>query len=163
MNIIKCLIPLLLLTACHRPIIGQSQDVIIVDCIRKENNYNLATGGLVRIGKADAYDEVSGTLKESYQTRKIHFNNLDQARVYFVKIFNEYVKPFNANKRLKTMVKSFPFTSKNTEIEVTFIDGRSVPHAAPDIARIRNDFDRLLFYSYDPEKGTFDEIANELF
>ncbi len=160
---LKCIFLLMLFSSCHRPIIGQSQDVIIVDSIRKENNFGFAVKGLVRVGFSEPYSSDVGMLRESYQTRKVIFIKRDEARNYFVRIFNEYVKPFNANNRLKVLAKNFPFDPGNTEIQITFLDEHGTPPAPPYIARIRNSSGKILIYSYDSESGLYTQIADEPF
>lgn len=145
---------LLSLTSCHRPIIGQSQDEIIVECLRKENNFELAKRGLVRIGVGPAYNANLNTITESYQTRKIQFSTVDEARSFFVSVYNDYTKAFKDDKRLK------PVT---IELQITFIDTRAQPLVPPKIARVRNESGQLHFYSFDVSTGRFMPIAQEPF
>jgi hypothetical protein len=142
----------------------QKQDVIIVDCIRKENNFGLAKqAGLVRAGVGNAYNPESGTIEEIYHTRKIKFENADLAVVFFKAVFNDYIKPLNSDKRLGSMVKSFPFSPENTTIQITFIDPHGIPVTAPHIARIRNEEGKILLFSYDSETGRYRMLSEGSF
>ena len=154
--ILCCAIIVLGFTSCHKPVIGQGQGEIIVDCIRKENNFYLAKSGLVRIGLGNGYKPDAGTLSESYQTRKIRFTEPADARAYFMKVFNEYVKPFNADARLANLISCHPFTLDNTVLQITFIDERGKPQTSPYIARIRNTDTAICVYRYDAKTGLFD-------
>lgn len=154
---------LCLLSACHGPTIGQRQDIIIVDCIRKENNFNFAKEGFVRIGRSDAYDTVAGKIKEFYQTRKKRFDSVAVVRPFFTKFFAEYVQPINQDKRLKSYFPEFPLTSKTVDIEITFLDDFAKPLQAPYIARVRNIGEKVIFYSYDETSNRFIEVDQEPF
>ena len=161
--LIKVLVIIFACTSCHTPMLTQSQDVIIVDAIRKENNFNFALRGLVRVGVGVAYDADNGTLKETYQTRKARLENIDAARNYFIGFYDDYIKPFNDNKLVGSLVKGYPFSPKNTEIQITFLDEQGTPVASPFIARIKNDHNRIIMYSYDSNSGRYQEINNESF
>jgi hypothetical protein len=135
--------------------------MIIVDSIRRQNNFNFAKSGLVRVGFGDAYNSDLGTLKENYQTRKVHFQKVEDARAYFIKVFNDYVKDLNADKRLAQLVKGHPFGPANTEIQITFLDEQGSPSSAPHIARIRNSQNTLIIYTYNPQEERYVQIAQE--
>ncbi len=150
-------------TSCHPPIVGQTHDVILVDCIRKENNFELAKTGLVRVGVGSGYKSDESTLRESYQTRRVKFQDMEQARSYFIKVFNEYVKPFNANSHLASVVKTYPFSSSNTEVRITFLGQNGGPVIPPYIAQIRNEGDSILLYTYDETGRTFTEVSRDRF
>jgi len=139
-------------TSCHRPI--QSQDEIIVESIRKENNFDLAKLGLVRITVGDAYNRRQNTVHESYQTRKIQFSTVEDARAFFISVYNDYTKPFANDKRLKPI---------EIELQITFIDTRANPLLPPKIARLRNEGHTLHFYSFEDNTGRFMPIAQEAF
>ena len=141
--------------------IGQRQDVLVVDALRRENNFNFAVKGLVRVGMVDAYNPESGTLKETYQIRTKRFVKVDEARAFFIQIFDEYLDHMNADKNLAKLVKGYPFSSKNTEIQITILDEHGGPAGAPQIARIRNNDNSFIAYSYDKNDQRFIEIAQE--
>lgn len=120
-----------LLASCHGPVIGQSQDELIVDCIRKQNNFLLAKEGVVRVG----FENASGTIKEYYETRKIRFQNQEEAKAYFLKIFERYIAALNADRRLK----NHPFSFANTSMQIAFLDSSGAPLKTPYIAKMYND------------------------
>ncbi len=146
---------LFLFSSCHVAQMASQQDVLIVDCIRKKTNFDLTKEGLVRIGLGQAYNPDSGTIRESYHTRKLRFTNNAEAKAFFSKIFDQYIEPINADKRLASLSKGYPFTKENTEIEITFIDTKGSPLSEPHIARIKNSGDSLIIYSYDQERRQF--------
>ncbi len=146
---------LFLFSSCHVSKVVSQQDVLIVDCIRKKTNFDLTKEGLVRIGLGDAYNPDAGTIRESYQTRKLRFTTVDEAKSFFNKIFTQYISPINEDRRLASLAKGYPFTAKNTELEITFIDTRGSPLEEPHIARIKNSGDSLIIYSYDQERKRF--------
>lgn len=149
---ITTLLLILCFTSCHRAI--HSRDEIIVDSIRKENNFDLAKRGLVRITVGDAYNPTQNTIHENYQTRKIQFSTMDDARAFFLSVYNDYSKPFAHDKRLKPV---------EIELQITFIDTRANPLLPPKIARMRNEGRTLHFYSYEDNTKRFMPIAQEPF
>jgi hypothetical protein len=162
-SILKVLFFLVVCTSCHGPVIGQSQDVIIVDTLRRQNNFTFAKNGLVRVGIVDAYNPDLGTLTETYQTRKMRFLTVDAARAFFVKTFAEYVAHFNADSRLCTLIKGHPFGAHNASIQITVLDEHGSPPNAPEIARIRNSQNTIIFYTYDKNQDKYTQIAQEPF
>jgi hypothetical protein len=131
-----------------------SQDGIAVDCIRKETTFSFAKRGLVRVGIGSHYD---GTLSETFQTRKVVFDNVDEARAYFITLFNDYIAPFNSDKRFSDR----PFSCENTSLQITFLTITGKPQEAPNIARIRNEGERIIAYSY--TGSAFVPISDEPF
>jgi len=148
-------------TSCSAPRIAGQQDVLIVDCIRKKTNFDMAKEGLVRIGLGEAYKPDEGRIAESYQTRKIKFTSLEEAKAFFNKIFTKYLKPINEDKRLASLAKGYPFSASNTELEITFIDTRGTPLASPNIARVRNSGSSVILYTYDQETRRYLPIMEE--
>lgn len=150
-------------TSCHGPVIGQSQDVIIVDTLRRQTTFTFAKNGLVRVGMIDAYNPDLGTLTETYQTRKMRFATVDAARAYFVKTFAQYIAHFNEDTCLSARVKGHPFGPHNTSIQITVLDEHGGPPGAPEIARIRNNQNTILFYTYDKSQDQYIPFAQEPF
>lgn len=145
--------------SCHGPVIGQRQDIIIVDCIRKEQNFALAKQGFVRIGKSEAYDSATGKIKEFYQTRKVRIENPEELKRFFWQFFANYVEPLNRDTRLKNYFSDFPLSTKNVEIEITFLDDFARPLVSPYIARVKNDAGEILLFSYDEKANRYTQLA----
>jgi len=156
MNILYLLFVIIFFTSCSHSLISQGQDGIIVYAIRKEHNFTLATKGLLNQAKLDAYDKEQSKIRESYITKKYRFNSVATARDFFCNLFEEYIKPFNKDSRLK-----FPFTAHNVEIEVRFTDDQGLPLVLPSIAKVKNVAGLLYYYSYDSQTKEYRELAHE--
>jgi hypothetical protein len=147
--------------SCSHSLIRQGQDGIIVYAIRKENNFNFASRGLIHQERGDAYNKAESKIREFYQTRKYRFETIDSAREFFHKLFHDYAQPFNQDARLKPYVQNFPLTSRDIELEITFTDQTLKPLTAPAIARINNVDGVVFYYTYDPQSKHYQLLHQE--
>lgn len=158
---IPLIILVTLVTSCSHSLLSQGQDGIIVYAIRKENNFHLATKGLLNQAKADAYNKDESKLCENYLTRKYRFTSIESARTFFCNLFEEYIKPFNRDSQLKSSFKNFPLTANNVQIEVRFADEHGLALTEPAIAKVKNMDGMLYYYGYNSQTKEYVELFSE--
>lgn len=158
---ILLLLTICLFTSCSHSLMSQGQDGIIVYAIRKENNFHLATKGLLNQAKANAYNKEACTICENYLTRKYRFTSIESARTFFCNLFEEYIKPFNRDSKLKSSFNNVPFTANNVQIEVRFADEHGLFLTEPAIAKVQNIDGILYYYGYNSYTKEYRELFSE--
>lgn len=155
--ILYLFIALFFFTSCQHSPIGQSQDMIIVDSIRKETNWNFAKKGFVRLGRTEAYDPITSRIREFYQTRKMRFQSIETLRPFFKAFFQEYSKPFTDDKRLPKV------STENIELEITFLDEMANPLPSPQVAKVKNSGGKIFYYTFDEKAKSYILLNEETF
>jgi hypothetical protein len=81
---------------------------------------------------------------------KYHFASVDKAREFMIEKINEYVKPFNEEKRLRLFMHDFPFTGKNLELSFMFFNDYSTPVQPPFICEVAVKEGTIFYSTWDP-------------
>lgn len=148
-------------SSCSHSLISQGEDGIIVYAIRKSTNFAMVKQGLVNLEKGQAYNKDEGKIKEWYQTKNYHFKTVEETRIFFTKLLQDYAKPYNSDRKLKSLIRPFPLTANEIEIQVTFTDKFGAPLTDGSIAQVKNSQGNIYYSTYNSQSKEFELVYQE--
>ncbi len=131
--------------------------------VRMSNNARLASEGFYTLHDGYHYPDIIRSIKDSYTTKKYHFATIEQASAFFYPFVENYIQPFNTEKRIRPYLHNFPMTASNLDLSVLFLKDEEHPLEKPYIAAIRMVQGEIFYYTYDKSQGKFTLILKEAF
>lgn len=108
--------------------------------LTREGIYSYTTGGM--------YFPTIRLITNDYATRNYQFTSTDQAKILFCAIVDMYLSAFNNEPRIRPYLKNFPFTQKNIELSLAFLDVNGKPLPAGFISEVRNNNGYIIYQTH---------------
>ncbi len=147
-------------TACFHT---RREDFRIADEIVAQNDQRIQNEGFEPFLTGGSYRNTIRFISQGYNSNTLQFMSVDEARFFIVKQVQEFVEPFNEEKRIRMYLQNFPFTSKNVELIFSFEDAGNPPKSRlpPTLALVSCIKGKIRYSIWDEKKDNFQLIHSE--
>lgn len=131
--------------------------------IRIQNHKTLAKNGFYYRNPSGIFPQPTNRIWDMYTTNKYKFTSINEARMCFCKLFEEYVKPFNETLNTPPDFHQTPASHKNIELTLIFCDSEGQSLLKPYINEVRNDCGYIVYTVFNVPEKRMDIIHKETF
>lgn len=124
----------------------------IADKIAVQNRKKLKNEGFIPFCSGEGNRNNINSYIQGYYTNKQRFTSIDQARCFIVEKVEDFIKPFNEEKRIRIRLANFPFAGKNADLYFDFLDDEGKHLEEPYIAGVSSYEGEVRYYYWDKEK-----------
>jgi len=156
-------ISMLLFVSCTHPPVQPREEFAIIDNILIKTNQKLAREGFYERGSGGSYVPDIRSIIELYATNRYRFQSIDDTRLFFCKFFDDFVRPLNAEKRIRPLLHTYPLTPQIVSLRVSFVDDQREYLPPPYIASVAIIKGNICYFTMDSETDRLKIIHTESF
>ena len=138
-------------------------DFAIADGIIAANNKRLAKEGLECFGSGGAFPGTIRLISLSFNTKKYKFDSIEEARIFICRLFRDYARPFNEEKRIRPYLYRFPVDTSMLELSVFFQDEAGCDCSPPYLAYVQCAYGQIRYCQYNSKTQGYVLVYQEPF
>lgn len=147
-------------TACFHT---QREDFRIADEIVAQNDKRIQSEGFELFLTGGSYRHTIRFVSQGYISNTLQLTSVDEARSFIVKQVQEFIEPFNEEKRIRMYLQNFPFTAKNVELIFSFEEATKPPkpRLPPTLAQVSCIQGRITYFVWNEQQKDLQLIHSE--
>lgn len=121
------------------------------DRIVRQYDKKIAKLGIYEYRSAEKGTPFIGNFKKYYITKKYGFCQIGEARSFFCSFMDSFLTPFNENIGLRPYLQNYPFSYRDIDMQIVFVDEKSKPLAYPQFWSVRKVGEYLYYEHFNPK------------
>ena len=135
----------------------------MADQLVTKNSKRIQSEGFEPLFSGGSYRNTIRLVSMGYTSKVHRLSSIEAARAFILNEVENFIQPFNEEKRIRMYLHNYPFTADNLELTFCFFDEKNKPLLPPNLAQVNCITGFVTYYAWDEKTKNLVRVHAEQF